>query len=265
MPDTDFSFDARIAGLYNRQRAHPEDVSRSIGEAITMITGENARVLEMGVGTGRIAYPVAAAGARVVGFDLSAEMLAHTAANQQPDRRGNLALLQANMEAMPFASNIFDAVLAVHVLHLSKDLARVLHEIGRVLHSGGAFIQGNDWMDPESVIGALRDHLRTLAMKHAKNLMPPSAGVPLAQTLAELGGTEVSEQIAAEWTVYISPEERLQAVANKIDAESWIIPDHLFDTILGELREFAAQRWPDLEAKQAVTRRFTLKVTRGTW
>jgi hypothetical protein len=95
--------------------------------------------------------------------------------------------------------------------------------------------------------------------------MPPSAGVPIAETLAGLGGTDVSEHIAAEWTVQISPEERLEIVANKIDTESWIIPDHLFDTILGELRDFAASKWPDLEKKQAVTRRFTMKVTRGQW
>jgi ubiquinone/menaquinone biosynthesis C-methylase UbiE len=262
---TDFSFDNRVAQIYNQQRAHSPEVSRKLGEAIAAEAGPSGLVLEMGVGTGRIAYPVAAAGSRVVGFDLSHNMLNETAANQRTDIDGSLHLLQADMHHMPFPDNTFDAVIAVHVLHLSKNLRGVLQEIARVLKPGGAFIRGNDWMDPESVIGKLRDQLRVIAIKHMESLKPPSAGVPIQETLAELGGTEMHEVIAAEWQVQLSPEQRLQITENKIDAESWIIPDHLFDTIMGELRSFARETWGDLDTQQDNTRRFTLKVTRGDW
>ncbi|NDJ84913.1 MAG: class I SAM-dependent methyltransferase [Chloroflexi bacterium] len=261
----DFSFDDRVARLYNRQRAHPPEVSRQIGETIAQQVGPGKQVLEIGVGTGRIAYPIAAAGCKVTGFDISMKMLNETSLNRQSGTTGNITLLRSDMHHMPFRDSGFDAVMAVHVLHLTKDPRRVLEEIARVLAANGVFVQGNDWIDPQSVVGLLRDHLRVLAIKHAPDLLPPSAGVPIQQTLEELGGTEITEHIAAEWTTYVSPEERLLAVEKRIDAESWIIPEHLFDTILHELRDYATSLWSDLNEKQVVTRRFTLKVTRGSW
>lgn len=260
---TDFSFDNRIAQMYNRQRAHPDAVARAIGRTLAEIAGPDALLLEMGVGTGRIALPVAAAGCRVVGFDISPNMLAEIGPDQ--DATGGLHLLRADMHRMPFSRDRFDGVLAVHVLHLSRDLPQVVAEAARVLRPGGAFIQGRDWVDPASVVGQLRDELRRLALHYAPDLLPPAAGVPLAQQLAHRGGHTVNEHQAAEWTTTLSPAERLAMVEQRIDAESWIIPDHLFGAVCDDLRAFAARTWPDLDAPQTVTRRFLLTVTRGEW
>jgi SAM-dependent methyltransferase len=61
-----------IARLYDPwSRSVVEDVSFYIEEA----TRSGGPVLELGVGTGRVAIPVAAAGIHVVGIDLSAAML----------------------------------------------------------------------------------------------------------------------------------------------------------------------------------------------
>ena len=62
-------FDA-IAGNYDSVRGHPPEVAEQIGRAIAAVAGTPARVLELGVGTGRIALPVATAGCRVVGIDI---------------------------------------------------------------------------------------------------------------------------------------------------------------------------------------------------
>ncbi|NJL95295.1 MAG: class I SAM-dependent methyltransferase [Anaerolineae bacterium] len=222
-------------------------------------------MLEIGVGTGRIAYPVALAGCQVTGFDVSAEMLAQTRASQPSGLSERLRLVRADMQAMPFAARQFDAALAVHVLHLSKDLPTVLAEIARLLRPGAAFIQGDDWIDPESVVGKLRNQLRSLAVQHSPNLMPPSAGRPMAERLAELGATEQHEIQVAEWTLHVSPAERLQQVEQRLDAESWFLPPDLFEKLVGALRAFAQATWSDLETPQPVTRRFILKVSRGSW
>ena len=58
----DFSFDKRVAKNYEAQRTHPPEVAQQIGEAIASLAGPSAHVLEIGVGTGRIARPVVAAG-----------------------------------------------------------------------------------------------------------------------------------------------------------------------------------------------------------
>lgn len=260
----DFSFDKRVAQRYNAQRVHPPEVAQQIGLALAEQAGRGARVLEIGIGTGRIARPLLAAGCRVVGYDISAEMLREIQGETRPSSPIP-ALLQADMHAPPFQANSFDAVMAVHVLHLARDWQKVLTEATRVLRPTGAFIQGDDWIDPQSVVGLLRDQLRQLALALSPKLMPPAAGISKQEWLAELGGQEVTEVIAAEWTTWVSPAERLQAVADRMDAESWFLPDEMFATLLRQLQEFAAATWPDLETRQAVTRRFVLKVTRGNW
>jgi ubiquinone/menaquinone biosynthesis C-methylase UbiE len=254
----DFSFDKRVAQRYNAQRAHPPAVSAEIGRAIAALTVPNARVLEIGVGTGRIAAPVVQAGCRVVGFDLSADMLGEV---QQP----NLTVFQGDMHALPLADDCFDAALAVHVLHLAHDWQRVLTATTRVLRPDGVFIQGDDWIDPDSVMGRLRDELRQRAIAMSPNMKPPAAGVSKKQFLAELGGTEQTECIAAEWETAISPAERLAMIENRMDNESWFLPEPLFNNLFTQLKAYAADTWTDLDKPQPVKRRFVLKITRGHW
>ena len=64
-------------------------------------------VLELGVGSGRLARPLAALGRRVVGVDSSAAMLDRC--RRHPDRRGVL-LVRADMAELPLAGR-FGAVL----------------------------------------------------------------------------------------------------------------------------------------------------------
>jgi len=262
----DFSFDKRVAKNYEAQRTHPPEVAQQIGEAIASLAGPSAHVLEIGVGTGRIARPVVAAGCHLTGFDLSREMLEEVAGGERPfSHQTNFNILQADMHYYPLCSNQFDAVLAVHVLHLAKDWQQVLKEAARVLRPGGIFIQGDDWIDPQSVTGQLRDELRRQAMRLSPNTKPPAAGISKQQFLAELGGPEVDELIAAEWTTWLSPNERLAAIQNRMDAESWMFPDDIFNRLFQELQAYAEATWADLDEKQPVIRRFLLKVSRGNW
>jgi SAM-dependent methyltransferase len=256
----DFSFDDRVARRYKGQREHPPAVSEQIGQAIASAIGEGGLALEIGVGTGRIARPVAAASKRLVGLDISAEMLAE--AEEKPP---GLFLIQGDMHHLPLPDDSVDAVLAVHVLHLATDWRQVIAEAARVLRPGGVFIRGDDWVDPESVFGRLRDALRQKAIALSPQTRPPAAGVSKQQALAEWGGTEATTVTAAEWTTWLSPQERLEAIANRMDNESWFLPQSVFDRLLPQLRDFAAETWPDLEQRQPVHRRFLLQVTRGSW
>lgn len=263
-----FSFDDRVAQRYNRQREHPSTVSEQIGTAIRRIlpsVDKHPLVLEIGVGTGRIAWPVVDAGCQVVGIDLSSNMLGEVYEKRPFDPATRLYLAQTDMHHLPFVSRSFDAALFVHVLHLAKDWQQVLRETTRVLKPGGAFIQGSDWLDPNSVLGRFRDELRQRVLDMAPNMMPPAAGVSLDETLMALGGETQTEVIAAEWTVYVSPAERLEAIATKTDNESWFLPPAMFEEALRQMTEWASETWMDLEAKQPVTRRFMLKISIGAW
>lgn len=92
------------------------------------------RVLDLGCGVGRHTVHLAQMGLRVVGGDISPSGLA--ACTAQLGERGLLPVLtQHDMGRLPFATDVFDGLLAFHVIyHTTLDGLRVvLSEIRRVL------------------------------------------------------------------------------------------------------------------------------------
>ena len=72
--DTSSSFDDRIAERYDEIYEHLPDAGPAAG-ALARLAG-NGRALKLGIGTGRIALPLAALGTEVHGVDLSEPMVA---------------------------------------------------------------------------------------------------------------------------------------------------------------------------------------------
>jgi ubiquinone/menaquinone biosynthesis C-methylase UbiE len=90
--------------------------------------------MELGCGTGIFLEKVAPCGARIVGLDLSADLLSK--ARGRLAGAANVALHRGNAEHLPYASSSFDAVYGSSVLH-HLDLERALAETFRVLRPGG--------------------------------------------------------------------------------------------------------------------------------
>src|SRR5947209_15535843 len=70
------SFDP-VAHVYDDTRGYPPAVAQQIAYAIVETTGATprTRLLEVGVGTGRIAFPVASSGHNYTGVDISEKMI----------------------------------------------------------------------------------------------------------------------------------------------------------------------------------------------
>lgn len=141
------SFD-RAASYYDATRGYTAGTAERIRDAILHATGrdQSACLLELGVGTGRIALPFIQAGANYIGIDLSRAMLdvlLEKLAAAGEHRRAQVCL--ADMMHLPFAPATFDVVLGVHVLHLVADWRQALNEARRVLRSaGGTLVLGYD-------------------------------------------------------------------------------------------------------------------------
>lgn len=84
------------------------------------------RVLEIGVGTGRYAVPLQKSGIRVVGVDISRQMVEFGLA------KGLRDVVFADGAHLPFARHSFDIATTNHVLHLVANWREVLAEIARV-------------------------------------------------------------------------------------------------------------------------------------
>ncbi len=255
----DLSFD-KIAAVYDAQRAHPPEVAEQIGRALVGLAGRGAPLLELGVGTGRIAIPTAAAGGFVVGLDVSSEMLG-VAATRAAAAGVSLDLLRGDAQALPFADGSFRAALAVHVLHLLPDWRAALAEVVRTLAPGGMLIQGSDWRDPDSCVGLLRGRLRIAAVELMPGSRPPGAGAAVAQALARYGGVSAEPMIAARWTRLVSPAEVIAGMAARVDSETWVMPDDLLAAAMASVQAWAEAQWGDLSTPQAVEHRFVLTAT----
>src|SRR5579884_4096876 len=99
-------------------------------------------VLELGVGTGRIAVPIAAAGIEVVGVDLSAGML--EVARERAELAGVRVDLRHGDLRNPPVRETFPLVLCPFrsLLHMetAADRATALRAVARCLAPGGRFV-----------------------------------------------------------------------------------------------------------------------------
>jgi ubiquinone/menaquinone biosynthesis C-methylase UbiE len=104
---------------------------------------QDGPVLELGCGTGRIAIPVAQAGARIIGIDRSEEMLARARKRIKRARLSTrLSLVRGDITALPFGARTkFSAVLAAYGILQSltreRDLLRTFDSVARVLKRNG--------------------------------------------------------------------------------------------------------------------------------
>ena len=101
---------------------------------------ETDTVLELGCGTGTTALSLAPAVARIVGTDVSGEMIA--IAREKAGALGceNSEFEVASADHAFRADGAFDAVLAFNVLHLIADRSAALQQAVRALKPGGLFI-----------------------------------------------------------------------------------------------------------------------------
>lgn len=106
-------------------------------ELVGDITGRD--VLDAACGTGRYAIPLAQAGARVTGIDVSEVML--DLARQKASEHGlSVDLRAADLRQLPFPDASFDVtVCALALCHL-PELRQAASELSRVLRPGGRLI-----------------------------------------------------------------------------------------------------------------------------
>ncbi len=160
----------RAAEYYDETRGFPVGVAEQVGDlmaAAGQLTPDS-RVIEIGVGTGRIALPLGARAGLVAGVDLAPAMLAHLVAKRTTQATYPLC---GDAVKLPFAPQTFDAAVGVHVFHLIPDWRGALRELARVLKPGGILLQawnsietratGRDplWGAWDAVVGSFTDRV----------------------------------------------------------------------------------------------------------
>jgi ubiquinone/menaquinone biosynthesis C-methylase UbiE len=250
MPES-VSFD-RAAEMYDATRGYPQATADAIGAALFAAAGgrPGVRVLEIGIGTGRIAIPLLALGANVSGVDISTRMMDRLRANlaarqaEQPEAPwGALDLRQGDMTALPFADGSFDAIVAVHVFHLVYPWERALDEAVRVLAPGGSLLLGND-RHPNSVYAELQARWTAIVRELGGDSRAPGvAGESDLLAGVRAHGLVVRETIPVRWEEQHTPRDGVRDIATRVWSRTWAVPDGIFAASIQRLEAWAAERY----------------------
>jgi trans-aconitate methyltransferase len=123
------------AALYDRAGAFVPRLAADLVDKLAPKPGE--RILDLGAGTGDLTRRLADAGARVIGVDASAEMVAE-ASRKHP----GLTFLQGDGQALPRIDALdgLDAVFSNATLHWMPRALDVAAGVFRALRPGGRFV-----------------------------------------------------------------------------------------------------------------------------
>jgi ubiquinone/menaquinone biosynthesis C-methylase UbiE len=136
--DTRKSFEESFAkgDFYNRQTQDSEHL-QTILRFINV--KEEMRILDLGTGSGYLAFPIAREypDCTVVGLDIVSEALAANRERAAADGISNLKFVSYGGIDFPFEDEAFDLVVTRYALHHFPDIDRSIGEVSRVLKKSG--------------------------------------------------------------------------------------------------------------------------------
>lgn len=182
----------RQARAYARSATHASDVDLSMLIEQLQLTRTD-RVLDIATGTGFTALAMRPLAHRVVGVDLTWEMLVE--GRRMAGRRAGIDWLQGDVEALPFADQTFSVVTCRRSAHHFSNLDRALDEMTRVLRSGGT-LGIVDQVGPEGEAGRrlLEEIERLRDPSHVRMLTPQEWKTMVAAHGVAVRVAEVTEQ-----------------------------------------------------------------------
>jgi SAM-dependent methyltransferase len=210
-------FDA-IAGRYERAYAPPADVTRRrMAQIVERLPSPPARILDLGVGTGRELSALLDAGHAPTGLDVSQPMLDRCARRARP-----VPLVRADFwEPLPFGAGDFDAALALHgtLAHppLPGSRAQLGGELARVVAKGGVLIAevpSPAWFEHLVVDSSESDRLVRRTGPRACIYEDLVTGASIEARVFDKG--EWSKALGAAWRTHVEP----------LDASEWLVVAH---------------------------------------
>jgi len=236
------SFD-RAAAIYDRTRVTDDLAVAGAVDLLdrVLVAGPT---LEIGVGTGALAVPLAARGRPIVGVDISSPMLARLR-EKDPDRRIRVAVADATR--LPFPDRTFAGAYCRWVLHLIDGWADAVRELCRVLRSGGTIV-----VEP----GGYAGEWRTVWLRFVEELGSPAEPlgldvrggyVDLDAVFASCGATS-RELARTPASVDSSLDRFFEEAAAKTYSWTWRVPDNELQRAVAVVRAWAIDRYgPELD------------------
>ncbi|HYX50853.1 MAG TPA: class I SAM-dependent methyltransferase [Ktedonobacteraceae bacterium] len=284
------SFD-RVAHAYDATRGYPPGISQAIAKAIadTVRATSDTTFMEVGIGTGRIAFPLASLGHTYTGVDISENMVRELVAKllqsgwqqyQQiwgslPDENGesvhqvsrysnstksaSMRLVISDMTALPFRDASFNVVVAVHVFHLVDGWQQALLEVLRVIRPGGAFLHCWDKLVNEQA-WPVGETWGKIVRELGCEVKRPGADERSDVTVwLKEHGYQPQEIPVVHWEVTLTPREALDQVTRRLWSSTWVVPDDIFAESVARLESWAKDYFgDDINKRFKGTRQFVI-------
>lgn len=248
------SFD-QAANIYDETRGFPPGVGDLVADAAIEMLPPGARVLEVGVGTGRIARPLLGRRVDITGIDLSRKMMDRLL-ETLPSGAPRPALVEADATRLPLAAEVFDAVMSVHVFHLIANWREALAETRRVLKLGGVFLTGYDWRPPDSPGDQIGKKWKEIIQSRGVANQPGSHDFADVDTALRASGATMDECAAGAWSRTRTLAQHIETIEHRIWSSSWDVPDSFFPECLAELRAWVVSEYGSLEREFTVPHKF---------
>lgn len=244
----------RAADYYDQTRAFPPGEEMQIANALARAGRLDAddRVLEIGVGTGRIALPLARHVRSLVGVDLARPMMARLQAKRSDEP---VALVEGDATRLPFAPAGFDAVLSVHVLHLIPDWPSAVAEVARVLKPGAPYIHA--WSE-----NFHRSSWWQVWDDATPGRTAGGFGLKFHQHrtfLAELHWRPAGDEVAYAYRYLKSPADFLDELRRRVWSSTWNLSDEQLEAGVAAVRAQMLEEFGDLDTPVEHTTQFVAR------
>jgi SAM-dependent methyltransferase len=236
------SFD-RAAAYYDRTRVTDgAQLAADVELLDSMLPA--GRTLEIGIGTGAIAVPLAARGRRVVGVDLSAAMLSQLGAKVGGS---SIPIAVGDATRLPIADASVAGGYCRWVLHLIRDWRAAVFELARVCARPGVVI-----VEPGGYGGEWRTVYERFVDELGADAEPVGLGTregsdDLDAAFAAAGG-RIRETIETSGAVDSSLEVFFGHVQERRFSWTWRVPQERLDAAIPRVHAWAIERYgPELD------------------
>jgi SAM-dependent methyltransferase len=214
-----------------------------------------------GIGTGRVAIPLAEKGYRITGVDISKRMLSLLESKLgQTKQPLPISLRKADVTELPFGTATFDMVMAVHLFYFIGNWQTAVAEITRVLKSDSPLVLMHTGTGAE--IPFLNERYRELCAGQGYSIL--DIGVKSNREVVEYlekGGYHAEwVRDRWQWTDHIRLDRALDYIRSRAYSFTVSVPENLHTEVMGRLESEVSQRFNTLETEVEVPNQIYLVI-----
>jgi SAM-dependent methyltransferase len=244
------SFDD-LAEQFDDQRGLPAAALREwVAFVDVYAAGRALEIIEPGIGTGRVSVPLAVAGHRVAGVDVSTSMLEEC--RRRAEALGvddRVSLIHADAVDLPLEDDAFDLGITASLLYLVPDWEAVLDELARVVRPGGSIVHLVEWSTSGEALQlwdvAWRMRVESTGYRHPA--LRPSLDEVRAEFLRRWPDTRM--ELLASWTFGQSVAEGRDRFSERLRPLYASVDDADWDRVVRDFLHWAETEFPDPDAR----------------